>query len=208
MTRVLVATNEPILAKGLEDVLTAGGFDVIGRCSDVFELFECFSSKRPDIVVLDLPMLPTPEVIRDLRRCAPKCQFVLWSRLGAGHNVEVTKKAIQESVRYGARAVPPNTSPEQFVQTVSLIAEFFQPEPKPADLVKMACSSMEREFITLAGYGLSNDEIAAATRSDGPAVGKLLKTLAHRLGAGDRYELALYGLAALSETGENTYGQT
>ena len=95
MTRVLIATNEPILAKGLETVLAAGGLEIAAVCHDVFELFECFQSCRPDIAVLDMPVLPAPEVIRDLHRLAPHCQLVavaatgfvrLASPFGGGHS--------------------------------------------------------------------------------------------------------------------------
>ena len=37
MTRGLIATNEPILAKGLETILMAGGLEVAAVCHDVFE---------------------------------------------------------------------------------------------------------------------------------------------------------------------------
>ena len=47
--------------------------------------------------------------------------------------------------------------------------------------------------------GLNNQEIAAAMRSDEATVHELLKNLAHRLGAEDRCELALYGLSTLNE---------
>src|SRR5437016_2437902 len=80
MTRVLIATNEPILAKGLESVLSAGGLEIAAVCHDVFELFECLPGCSPDIAVLDMLVLPTPEAIHDLRRIAPQCQFVLWPR--------------------------------------------------------------------------------------------------------------------------------
>src|ERR1035437_4503303 len=60
MTRILIATNEPILAKGLETVLTAGGLEIAAVCHDVFELFERLPRCRPDIAVLDMTVLPAP----------------------------------------------------------------------------------------------------------------------------------------------------
>lgn len=179
MTRVLIATNEPILAKGLETVLVAGGLEVAAVCHDVFELFECFQQCRPDIAVLDMPVLPAPEVIHDLHRLAPQCQLVLWPRLTL------------------------SDSPARLVDALSLMSQFSGPDPSPSTLVKLACSETERKLIALVGYGLNNGEIAGALGSDPSTVQKLLRSLADRLGTEDRYELALYGLSTLSEPDRN-----
>lgn len=176
MTRVLIATNEPILAKGLETVLAAGGLDIAAVCHDVFELFECLQRCRADIAVLDLPVLPTPEVIHDMHRLAPQCQLVVWPRLAL------------------------SDSPARLVDAFNLMAQFSGPDPSPSTLVNLTCSESEREFITLVGYGLNNEEIAAAMGSDRLTVQKLLKNVSDRLGTEDRCELALYGLSTLNET--------
>jgi DNA-binding NarL/FixJ family response regulator len=176
MTRVLIATNEPILAKGLETVLTAGGLEIAAVCHDVFELFECFEHCRPDIAVLDMPVLPAPEVILDLHRLAPQCQLVLWPRLTL------------------------SDAPALVAEAIHMMANFSGPDPSPCTLVNLACRESERELITLVGYGLNNQEIAAAMGSDRSTVQKLLRNLADRLGTEDRYELALYGLSTLNET--------
>ncbi len=176
MTRVLIATNKPILAKGLETVLMAGGLEIAAVCHVVFELFECFEHCRPDIAVLDMPVLPAPEVVLDLRRLAPQCQFVLWPRLTL------------------------SDSPGRLVDALHLMTQFSGPDPSPSTLVNLTCSESERDLITLVGYGLNNQEIAAAMGSDRSTVQKLLRNLADRLGTEDRYELALYGLSTLNET--------
>jgi DNA-binding NarL/FixJ family response regulator len=175
MTRVLIATNEPILAKGLEAVLTAGGLEIAAVCHDVIELFECLQRCRPDFAVLDMPVLPGPEVIHDLRRLAPHCQLVLWPRLTL------------------------SDSPDCVAEAIHMMTPFSRPDPSPSALVNLTCSPGERELITLVSCGLSNEEIAAAMGSDRLTVQKLLKNLSDRLGAGDRYELALYGLTTLND---------
>lgn len=180
MTRVLIATNEPILAKGLEAVLMAGGLEIAAVCNDVFELFDCLQRCRPDIAVLDMPVLSAPEVIHDLRWLAPRCRLVLWPRLAL------------------------SDSPARLVDALTLMALFPEPEPSLSLLVNLAaCSEREREIITLVGYGLNNQEIAAALGSDRATVQKLLRNLSNRLGAEDRYELALYGLSTLNEAYRN-----
>jgi DNA-binding NarL/FixJ family response regulator len=183
MTRVLIATNEPIRAKGLETILIAGGLDVACVCQDVFELFESVPRCRPDIVVFDIPGFAAPEVIQDLRRLAPKCQFVPWPRLG------------------------PDESPGRLIDALQTMARCSEISPTPSSLVNSTCTDRERELISLVGYGLNNEEIAAATGYDRPSVRKLLRSLSDRLGVEDRCELVLYGLSTLKEQQQDEWSQ-
>lgn len=176
MTRVLIATNQPIKAKGMEAVLIAGGVEIAAVCHDVSEVFECLQGCRPDIAVLDTPILLAPEVIQDLRRLAPQCLVVRWPELRL------------------------SDSPTRVVDAILMMANFANPEPSPSELVSLACNPYEREIVALAGYGLNTDEIAAAMGTDRSTVQRLLRTVADRLGTEDRYELALYGLSTLKQS--------
>jgi DNA-binding NarL/FixJ family response regulator len=175
MTRVLIATNQPIKATGLEAILIAGGMDVVAVCHDVFEIFECLHQCRPDVAVLDTPVLLAPEVIQDLRRLAPQCQLVGWPQLTL------------------------SDSPARVVEALLMMANFSGRAPSPSALVNLACSTNEREIISLAGYGLNTEEIAAAKGCDRSTVQQLLRSVGDRLGTEDRYDLALYGLSTLNE---------
>jgi len=202
--RVLIATNEPILAKGLEATLQAGGLEVCAICSDVCELSERLLRCRPDIVILDLPVLPVPDAMAELRRLAPKCQFVVWPRA-------VPRQGTREALRSGVRGVlPAGASPEELAEVLRLIVDFPEPEYEVSSLVHLSCSPLERECLAMAGHGLNNREIAAATHSDESTVHQLLQKVSDRLGAEDRYELALFGLSTLTAVnaieGEPTHG--
>jgi len=174
MTLVLIATNKPIMAKGLEDMLTAGGLEVAGVCHDIFELFEKLPGSRAVIAILEKQVLPTPEVILDLHRIAPQCQFLKWPERSE------------------------SDSPARLADTLNLMAQFSTPA-SPATLMSLACNERERELITLVGYGLNNEEIASSVGSDPTTVQKRLRELSERLGTEDRCELALYGLSTLGE---------
>ena len=176
MTRVLIATNQPIKAKGLEAILIAGGVEIAAVCHDVFEVFECIDRCRPDIAVLDTPILLAREVIQDLRRVAPQCLVVRWPELRL------------------------SDSPTCVVDAILMMANFVNPEVSPSELVNLACNAFERKVVVLAGYGLNTGEIATAMGTDRYTVQKLLKSVADRLGTEDRYELALYGLSTLNES--------
>jgi DNA-binding NarL/FixJ family response regulator len=173
MTRVLIATDEPVRAKGLESVLRAGGLEIAAVCHDVAELFDCFHWCRPEIAVIDLRVLPTPEVIHDLHRLRPQCQFVEWPEL-----------TLSDSLA-------------RFAEAIRKLAS--SPWPSPSKSVALVCTPSERELVTLVGFGLSNEEIAAVLGADRSTVQKLLSSLSGRLGTDDRCELALYGLSMLNE---------
>jgi DNA-binding NarL/FixJ family response regulator len=190
--RVLIATNEPMLAKGLEAILLAGGLEVCAVCTDVFELFDCFQRSGPEIAILDLPVLPNSEVIGELKRLAPKCQFVIWPR-------PIQRRGVEEAIHAGARGVlPADPNPRRLAEALTMVANFPEPEQGPADVVNVTCSAKERQFLAMVGHGLNNREIAAAMGSDELTVHNLLKNVSDRLGAETRYELALYGLSTLT----------
>ena len=59
MTRILLYSDEPILAKGLESVLRqVEGFDLLPTCGSVSSLMEQMTLGSPDLVLMDL----TPEI--------------------------------------------------------------------------------------------------------------------------------------------------
>jgi DNA-binding NarL/FixJ family response regulator len=178
MTRVLIATSEPILAKGLETVLMAGGMQIVAVCHDVFELFESLPRCHADIAVLDMALLPAPEVMHDLRSLAPRCRLVPWPRLAS------------------------SDSPASLGDALNMLAAFPEPDPSPSVLVNLTCNQREREFVTLVGYGLSDEQIAAALGCSRSTVQQLLRSLSDRLGVEDRCELVLYGLCTLGEANQ------
>lgn len=175
MTRVLIATNQPIKAEGLEALLTAGGLEVVAVCHDVFEIFECLHRSVPDIAILDEPVVIGPEVVHDLRRLAPRCHLLHWPELR------------------------PSDSPARVVEALLLMANFDIPNASPQTLVNLACAPVERQVLALAGYGLNPEEMAAAMGSDRSTVQKLIEDVAEHLGTGDRCDLALYGLSTLNQ---------
>jgi DNA-binding NarL/FixJ family response regulator len=175
MSRVLIATDQMVLAAGMKAVLTGGGIEVVAVCEDILELFEALPVSKPDVAILDEKILPTRDVLRELYRVAPKCQWIEWPKLS------------------------PWESPERLVQTVHMMANFSGPEPSPETLVRLLCEPSERELMELVGYGLDNQEIAAIMCADKSEVQKQISSLSSRLGAEDRYELVLYGLSTLKE---------
>ena len=199
--RVLIATNEPMLAKGLEATLAAGGMETCAVCHDVSELFDSILKARPGVAILDLPLLPGPEVIGELRALAPKCQFVIWPR-------PIARRGMREAIRHGARGVlSADTPPSRLVEILHMLVNFPEPHRGPAEVVKDTCSAQERQYLEMVGHGLDNQEIAAAMGADESTVHKLQRSVSNRLGVEDRYELALYGLSTLSVSNSCNQGE-
>ena len=193
MTSVLIATNEPVLARGFEAIITKGGLEVVDICRDVVHLFDCFRRSKPDVAILDMAVPELTGVLVELRKLAPRCQLLIWPR-------QILQPEADELVRLGARGVlPSDISPEVLVATLEMVGAFPASEVTPGALVKQVCSSEELRIISLVGCGMRNEEIAVMVQSDIRTVDQQVKTLSRRLGAQDRYELALYGLSMSGE---------
>jgi DNA-binding NarL/FixJ family response regulator len=194
--RVLVATNESVLARGFEAILTNGGLEVVEVCRDVAQLFEGMQRSRPDAAILDMALTPWQNVLVELRQIVPSCQLLVWPR-------QISKEQAEELIRMGARGVlPGDVTPEVLIDTLRMLSTFPAADPTPASLVKQVCSPAERQILSLVGCGMKNEEIAALVRSDCRTVDTKVRILSQRLGAQDRYELALYGLSIAGETSQ------
>src|ERR1035438_122427 len=79
MTRVLLYSDEPILAKGLESVLRqVEGFDLLPTCGSVSGLMEQMSQGSPDLVLMDLTPEITFAVLSDMKNAMMHSKIVLW----------------------------------------------------------------------------------------------------------------------------------
>jgi DNA-binding NarL/FixJ family response regulator len=194
MTNVLIATNEPVLARGFEAILKGNGLEIADICLDVVQVFDCVQRCRPEVAILDIAAAHLTDVVLQLRKLAPQCQLLIWPR-------QISLEQAQEVVRLGARGVVPvNVTPLELVEMLDVLTSFPAPEPTLAALVQHVCTPFERKLIALVGCGMKNAEIAALMRSDAGMVEKVIRTLSRRLGVKDRYELALYGLSVTGET--------
>jgi len=193
MRRILIAVNEPVLAAGLEAILKTGGFEIQEICADVAALFESIQTSRPDVAIIDGVIAGTMRMIRDLRSLAPQCQLLLWGG-------RVSDEQAAEAMRLGAVAVlPSNISPAHLIEAMDMLVTFPPLKSAPGASVKDLCDPNERRLIALVSAGMNDDEIAAILHHDKSTVNRLIKSVSHRLGAKDRYELVLYGLSSVND---------
>jgi DNA-binding NarL/FixJ family response regulator len=79
MTRILLYSDEPILAKGLESVLRqAEAFDLLPTCGTVACLMEQMTAGAPDLILMDLTPEITFAVLSEMKHAMMNCKIVLW----------------------------------------------------------------------------------------------------------------------------------
>jgi DNA-binding NarL/FixJ family response regulator len=194
MTRLLLYTDEPILASGLEMVL-AGSEDhrLSGICRTPAALVEQARIDRPDVLLLDLTPDLTFGVLLEIQRQLPMSKIVLWVRA-------ISTELAYQAIEHGVRGILRKThSPEVLLKCLQMVADgglWFE-EALKASFTTMRTISLTRresQLVSLLSQGLKNKEIAATLFISEGTVKVYLSRLFQKLGVKDRFELALFGL--------------
>ena len=78
MTRVLLYSDEPILAKGLESVLRQiEGFELLPTSNTLASLMEQITQGVPDLVLIDLTAEITFTILSDMKHAMSRSRIVL-----------------------------------------------------------------------------------------------------------------------------------
>lgn len=205
MPSVLLYSDQPILATGLQSVLrTADGFELVSICSEVPALAGRIVGEQTDIALLDLTSEITFGALSDLRRAAPSCKIVLWV------NTISTELAFQ-SMGLGIRGILRKTLPTELqikcLQKVHAGELWFEKALTDSFLSarRVALTQREGQLVSLLSQGLKNKEIATALLISEGTVKVYLSRLFQKVGVKDRFELALFGLKNLT-TAQSTAG--
>src|SRR5512135_3206374 len=107
MTRLMLYTDEPILAMGLEAVAaTAPEFEVMGVCCSTANLVNEVLAANPEMLLLDL----TPDLgfgaLIELQRRAPATRIVLWAR-------SISTELAYQAIEHGVRGILRRTHPPE-----------------------------------------------------------------------------------------------
>ena len=198
MTRILLYSDEPILAKGLESVLRlVEGIELLPSCSTLAGLRDQLDCCAPDVLLLDLTPEVTFAVLSDLKQAMADLKIVLWV------NSISTELAFQ-AMGLGVRGILRKTLlPELQVKCLQKVEAgelWFEKALTDSFLSARRVSLTRREgqLIGLLSQGLKNKEIATGLRISEGTVKVYLSRLFEKVGAKDRFELALFGLKNLS----------
>ena len=194
MTRLLLFTDEPVLARGLESVFSSNSdFELVSACDNRRELLEGLQSEKPHLLLTDLSSDLGFDGLVEVQRRFPDLKIVLWVRtIAAG----LAYQAIEHGVRGILRKTLPAETLFKCLQMVSEGGLWFEETLKSSFSNARAVSLTRREgqLVSLLSHGLKNKEIAATLFITEGTVKVYLSRLFQKLGVKDRFELALFGL--------------
>jgi len=189
MIRVLVLTDQPILAKGFQEILSAAGIEVTSASDPAGDVFH---SANQELVLLDLTGEFTFETLADAHRRMPGCNLVI--RVGP-----MSRELVFQALEYGVRGIlPVQLSPEMLIQSLNRIAkgemviEVTDSGFDPAGEKRISFSEREKQVVELLAQGLKNKEIAAAMNLAEGTVKVYLSRLFKKTKVRDRFELMIY----------------
>jgi DNA-binding NarL/FixJ family response regulator len=204
--RVVLFSDEPILAKGLESVLASvDAFQLTGVYSNTAKLKEIPATDEPDILLIDLTSDVTLSILSELKEASLNAKIVLWV-----HSIS-TELALQ-AMALGVRGILRKTLPSELLvkclQRVNTGEFWFEKALTDSFLSakRIALTKREGQLVSLLSQGLKNQEIASMLLISNGTVKHYLSRLFQKVGVKDRFELALYGLRNLT-TGHGTPGK-
>lgn len=198
MTRILLYSDEPIQAKGLESVLRqAETFDLLPTCSTVACLMEQMASGAPDLILMDLTAEITFAVLSEMKNAMMNCKIVLWVN---SISTELAFQAMGLGVRGILRKTLPTDLQVKCLQKVQAGELWFEKALTDSFLCarRVALTQREGQLVSLLSQGLKNKEIATTLMISEGTVKVYLSRLFQKVGVKDRFELALFGLKNLT----------
>jgi two-component system response regulator DesR len=194
---VIGCSDEPFVLAGLRAELNASlQFKLVASCLGRAEAISAAEKHQPDLILHSLSLDSELGVVRDLLNVSPKSSIVLWSR-------EFGPELVREAIEAGVRGFLSTTaSPEELADCllVSAGGELWMERSLSMVLLNarpVSLSKRQRQLIELLVQGLKNKEIAYRLGISEGTVKAYLTTLFEKVGAKDRFELALYGLKNL-----------
>jgi DNA-binding NarL/FixJ family response regulator len=195
---IVFSTDEPIVEMGVRSLLEADPqFKLLEVCRTHNEVIQATTRFQPDIVVCGLRETDLSG-IREIQAAAPHAAIVLWAR-------EVSAELAHQAVELGVRGfLSTQASPQHFRECLQIAArgELWMESSLTMNILSnrpVSLSKRQSELVALLVQGLKNKEIAATLGISEGTVKAYLTTLYEKVGARDRFELALFGLKNMGE---------
>jgi two-component system nitrate/nitrite response regulator NarP len=192
MIRVLVLTDQPVLARGFQETLTAAGIQLASAGDPMAETAAGLKTPTAELVLLDLTGEFTFETLADTHARMPGCNLVI--RVGP-----ISRELVFQALEYGVRGILPlQLSPENLVRSLERIAngemviEVTDAGFETVGDKRITFSEREKQVVELLAQGLKNKEIAAAMQLAEGTVKVYLSRLFKKTKVRDRFELMLY----------------
>lgn len=198
MTRIFFSAEQPLLGEGLRTVLERCPHCDLRWAEPQEEAWrELLEQWKPDVAVLEWAGHLTWNPLACLREMAPDCRALLLLRDGSPEMMFQAREA------GAAGALGIQTTPQQLLDAVGriLAGEFVFDQAAfdwPRGARRIRLTRRESELVGLLVQGLKNKEIATALGLTEGTVKVYLSKLFQKVGAKDRFELALFGVRNLS----------
>jgi len=206
VTRILLYSDEPILAKGLESVLRqVEDFELLPTCTSVAGVIDQVAHGGPDLVLMDLTHEITFAVLSEMKHSMLTTKIVLWVNT---ISTELAFQAMGLGVRGILRKTLPTDLQVKCLQKVQAGELWFEKALTDSFLCarRVALTQREGQLVSLLSQGLKNKEIATTLMISEGTVKVYLSRLFQKVGVKDRFELALFGLKNLT-TGQLPVGE-
>jgi two-component system, chemotaxis family, chemotaxis protein CheY len=98
MGKILVVDDAQFMRLTLSNILTRGGFEVVGEASDGEQAIETYNKVKPDLVTMDItmPKLNGIEATKAILENDPNATIVMCSAVGQ-------QKIVVEAIQMGAK---------------------------------------------------------------------------------------------------------
>jgi DNA-binding NarL/FixJ family response regulator len=198
MIRILLYSDEPVLAKGFASVISGEeDLEMVGISVSMADLTEALKSQNPDVVLMDLTASVTFAVLSDLKKAMTTCKVVLWVH-------EISTELAFQAMGLGVRGILRKTLASDLllkcIRKVHGGELWFEKALTDSFLSakRVALTRREGQLVSLLSQGLKNKEIASTLLISEGTVKVYLSRLFQKVGVKDRFELALYGLKNLT----------
>ena len=207
MIRVVVYSDEPLVWSGLRQLLEPQqDIELVGIAGEVEELIRRCAESQPDVVLLSNAAVDDRMVLTTLRWECPQTAAVLWVN-------DIGPELAHQAMETGARGIlRRNLAPEMLLKCIRKVneGELWFDKSLANSLFSgraIRLSRRESQMIALLAEGQKNKEIAAALNISEGTVKVYMSRLFAKVGAKDRYELALFGLRNSRNPHTQTPGQ-
>lgn len=196
--RILLYTDQPIVAEGLEAVLRiVEGIELLPRCVTAADLMHEMAHGMPDIVLVDLTREITFAVLTEMKPSMASCRIILWVN---SISTELAFQAMALGVRGILRKTLPTDLQVKCLLRVHAGELWFEKALTDSFITarRIVLTRREGQLVSLLSQGMKNKEIASILTISEGTVKVYFSRLFQKVGVKDRFELALYGLKNLA----------
>lgn len=200
---VLIVDDHLVVRQGIQFLLEQmEDIDIVGEASDGQQAIDMVLQHLPDVVLLDLIMLPMDgiEATRQIRKLSPKTQVIVLTSHHKDDQIfnaiksgalsyllkDVSSNELMAAIRAAARGEP--------VLSPRVAQRVLQEMQKPEISLLDQLTSRELDVLTRIAHGRSNREIAIDLSIKDQTVKTHVSNILSKLHLADRTQAAIYAL--------------